>query len=403
MLMVDEARAKIFEAITRASVTEDVTIAQAVGRTLAEDLNATCDNPAFDNSAMDGYTLCFADAEKAGFKLPLEGESAAGSVPGRLAPGTTMRIFTGAPMPAGADTVVMQENVTVEKGVAQLPDNMKFGQNVRRQGEDFAKGQTLYRAGGRIRAVDVALLSAAGIATMPVYRQPRAFVFATGDELISPGEPLGPGQIYESNRVATIKMLEALGAEVTDGGTIADEVEAVRKTLAEAGDYDFVVSSGGVSVGDYDLVKKVFAEIGQIDFWRVRIKPGKPVAFGRLGNQANFFGLPGNPVSSLVTFMVFVAPALDVWHHRSPREDEFLATAGAAYSRRPGRTEFLRAHLHIDAGELVATPLTGQGSHMIGALCQSTGFIRIEHDQAGFEAGDRVRVKPLGLGLFGAG
>jgi molybdopterin molybdotransferase len=396
MLTLHEARAAILAQIRPAGRVETVALAQAAGRFAAGALTAVVDNPAFDNSAMDGYACAQADLVAAhGFVLPVAGESSCGSAPQQLAPGTCMRIFTGAPLPAGADTVAMQEDVQRDGQRARFPQDTARGDHVRRRGEDFRAGETLYESGRRLTAFDLALLSAAGVAQVPVYVRPRALVVATGDELVAPGVPLQPGQIYESNRLVTLLQLEALGVAVTDGGTVKDDPQALRELLARSTDYDFIVTSGGASVGDYDLVKQVFAEIGEIGFWKVKIKPGKPVAFGRIGEQSHFFALPGNPVSSLVTFRLFVEPALVAWHHSRYAPLELPALAANDFRRRPGRTEFLRARLYSERGELMAECLHGQGSHQIGTLRHTNGFIRLDEDSEGFRAGERVIVMPF--------
>ncbi len=399
MLSLENAQAAIASEIVRSVKTETVPLAQAFTRYLAKNVCAQVDNPAFDNSAMDGYAVNAEQLVEANFILPLKGESSAGDVPGKLEPGSTMRIFTGAPVPDGADAVVIQEDIKSENGKIVFPHTVQPGQNIRIRGQDFQSGDELFPTGRRLNANDIALLSAAGIAEVTVYCRPRVLVFATGDELVSPGTPLKPGQIYESNRLSTLLQLSSLGADVVDGGTVRDDTEAVRKVLKEATDYDFVVSSGGVSVGDYDLVKQVFAEIGDINFWKVRIKPGKPVAFGRLGKSTNFFGLPGNPVSSLVTFRLFVQPALVAWHHASYEPLMVSLPATNAFHRHAGRTEFLRARMHNQNGELVVTALKGQGSHMLGTLKESNALIRVEHDSEGFETGDTVSVLPMETGV----
>lgn len=301
-----------------------------------------------------------------------------------------MRIFTGAPLPAGADTVVIQENVRVADGNVHLPAKVEADQNLRRRGEDFRAGDELLRAGRRLSVYDLALLSSAGVTEVPVYRRARVLVVATGNELVTPGEPLGPGQIYESNRLATLQQLRALDVDVVDGGTARDEPQALRALLRGATDFDFVITSGGASVGDHDLVKQVFAEIGEINFWKVRVKPGKPVAFGRVGARTHFLALPGNPVSSLVTYKLFVEPALYAWYHAPHTLVELRARATTGFRRQPGRTEFLRAKLSVDDGTLHATPLKGQGSHMLRPLAQTNGFIRIEADSSGFAADEWV-------------
>lgn len=396
MLTLEQAQAAILKGIRPATVTEAVPIANARGRFLAQALSARVDNPAFDNSAMDGYALRAADLAAHGFVLPLVGESSCGNAPGALAPASTMRIFTGAPLPAGADTVVMQEDVQVASGRVTFPKTTAADQNIRRRGEDFRAGEPLYQPGRQLTAYDLALLSAAGVADVPAYERARVLVVATGNELIAPGTALKPGQIYESNRLATLLQLQQLGLDTVDGGTARDDPQELRGLLKRAaGDFDFIISSGGASVGDHDLVKQVFAEIGTIDFWKASIKPGKPIAFGHVGERAHFFALPGNPVSSLVTYKLFVEPALIAWHHGRAERVELTAVAGNDFRRRPGRTEFLRARLASDNGHLVATALPGQGSHMLGAFRETNALIKIAVESAGFSRGDAVIVTPL--------
>ena len=399
MLSFDEARAAILSRIRPCAGAEAVPLRRALGRFVATELCARVDNPAFTNSAMDGYALALADLVANGFSLPLQGESRCGDPPGVLMPGTTMRIFTGAPLPQGADAVVMQEDVRLENEVVKFPRDVQPGRNLRRHAEDFRAGDRLYAPGRRLAAYDLALLSSAGFDQIPVYPRARALVVATGDELVAPGTPLKPGQIYESNRLATLVQLETLGVEAVDGGTVPDDPEALRALLRNCAGYDFVVTSGGASVGDHDLVRQAFSEIGEIDFWRARIKPGKPLAFGRLGARGHFFALPGNPVSSLVTFKLFVEPAVLAWNHAVPGAmPAFSAVAGNGLRREPGRMEFVRARLQLDReGRLIATALPGQGSHQIGTLRDTNGLIRIAEESTGFDQGDTVMVIPLGL------
>jgi len=395
MLTLEQARAALVAGIAPCTDTEAVGLAAAHGRFLAAPVAACVDNPAFNNSAMDGYAVSSADAVWQHSVLPLVGESSCGDPPGVLTAGTAMRIFTGAPLPAGADTVVIQENVRLADGNVHLPARVLADQNLRRRGEDFRVGDELVAAGRRLSAYDLALLSSAGVTEMSVYRRARVLVVATGNELVAPGTALRPGQIYESNRLATLLQLRGLGVEAVDGGTVRDEPEALRAMLRGATDFDFVITSGGASVGDHDLVKQVFAEIGEINFWKVRVKPGKPVAFGRFDARTHFLALPGNPVSSLVTYKLFVEPALYAWHHAPHALVELRARATAGFRRQPGRTEFLRARLAVHEGELHATPLKGQGSHMLRPLAQTNGFIRIEADSSGFGADSEVLVVPL--------
>jgi len=388
LLTLEQAQAAIIDAVKKADETETVSIANANGRFLAGSVTALVDNPSFDNTAMDGYAVNTTDLVDGNFRLPLVGESACGDAPGTLTPNTCMRIFTGAPLPAGADAVVIQEDVKIEDDpdtaggkLVVLPHTTQPGQNLRYRGEDFKSGDQFYAAGHRLTASDIAVLSTAGVPEVKVWRRPRALVVATGNELVSPGQPLQPGQIYESNRLATSLMLQDLGVEVIDGGSVRDEPEAVRDMFARAGEYDFVITSGGVSVGDHDLVKDAFGEVGQINFWKVRVKPGKPVAFGHIGDRCHFLGLPGNPVSSIVTYKLFLEPALYAWNHAPFRMQQSSAILETAYTRHAGRTEFLRARLSTDAeGKLHAWILKGQGSNMIGTLGEADGLVRMESD-----------------------
>jgi len=397
MITLEQAQSAIIDAVKPADSTETVSLAEADGRFLARSATALVDNPAFDNSAMDGYAVSTQALVDNNFVLPLVGEAACGDAPGKLTADSCMRIFTGAPLPAGADAVVIQEDIKVEEGPddtkIHFPHTAQPGQNLRLAGEDFKSGDRFFAPGHRLTPADLALLSSAGIAEVNVWRRPRALVIATGSELVSPGQPLQPGQIYESNRLATTLMLQGLGVEVTDGGSVRDEPDAVRKMFADAGNFDFVITSGGVSVGDHDLVKDAFGEIGKIDFWKVRVKPGKPVAFGHIGERCHFLGLPGNPVSSLVTFKLFLEPALYAWNHAPYRMQQMQAILENDYSRHAGRTEFLRARIDVDAdGALHATILKGQGSHMLGTLKDANGLVRMEYGLSELKRNQAVQV-----------
>lgn len=398
LLTLAQAQAALLARISPAQAIEALPLAQACGRYLATDVAARVDHPSFDNSAMDGYALAYGDSG-GDDGLAIVGEARCGDAPATLARGSAMRIFTGAPLPLGADTIVIQEDARVADGRLRIPADARAHQHVRRRGEDFRAGTPLYGAGQRLRVADLAVLACAGVSQVPVYGRARALVIATGDELVVPGVALAPGQVYECNRLATCLQLEALGVSAVDGGMVRDDADALRATLANARDFDFVITSGGASVGDRDLVRAAFAHWGELDFWRVRIKPGKPVAFGRIAPRTHFFALPGNPVSSLVTFRLFVAPAVRAWFHTATQPLVLPARATHAFTRAPGRMEFLRAQLAMRDGELRATPLPGQGSHQIGTLRATTALIQISAESAGFAAGEIVTVLPLELDL----
>lgn len=368
---------------------------EAVGRYVAAPLRAHIDHPAFDNSAMDGYAVRIADVQANDFLLPVVGTSSAGEAQKSLAPGTAMRIYTGAALPLGADAVVIQEDVQLSGDRIRLPAAVRAGANVRRRGEDYRAGDVLYKQGRRIRAIDIALLAAAGTERVSVARRAHVLVVSTGNELVPVGRALGPGEIYESNGRVLRALLRSFGVDVTDAGIVRDDAEALHAVFATADRYDFVITSGGASVGAPDVVKSVYEKLGTIDLWKVRVKPGKPIAFGHLGARTHFFALPGNPLSTLVTYKLFVEPSLVRWHGGEPREWRLEATATNAFHRTPGRTEFLRACLTAEDGRLTAHVLPGQGSHQLGALRETNGLIRVEAVSTGFAAGDRVTVLPF--------
>jgi molybdopterin molybdotransferase len=394
MLALEEARARIVDAVRPTPDVEVVPTHDAAGRYLAEAPVARVGSPAFDNSAMDGFAVRVADLPEAGGELPVAFTVAAGDAPAALPAGACARIMTGAAVPAGADAVVMQEKVAAAGAAARFDGRPPAGDNLRRAGEDLAPGDELAPAGERVSPALVSALATAGVAEVRVARRPRAYVLSTGSELRDPGEALGPGQIYDSNRAALLARLRELGAEVVDGGRVPDDLAALRAAFDAAAGCDLVVTSGGVSVGAFDQVRQVLDERGEIGFWKAAIKPGKPFAFGRLGG-AYFFGVPGNPVSALVTFRQFVAPAVARWQGGAYTPVRVTARAGADFQREAAsRTEFLRAWLREEDGRLIATPLTRQGSGMINGLARAHGFILVAAGSHGFGAGEQVVVEP---------
>ncbi len=363
----EDMRAALLAAATPLSTVEQVPTAEALGRVLAVDQISGLDVPPLDNSSMDGYAVRCADLPAAGTRLVVAQRIPAGSVGHTLAPGTAARIFTGAPIPHGADAVVMQELCSPD-GDGVLIDHLpRPGEWIRRAGEDIPRGAVVLTAGQRLGPQMLGLAASVGCATLPVFRRLRVALFSTGDELVMPGEPLPPGAIYNSNRYVLRGLLEALGCQVSDLGIVPDSLEATRAALrAAAGSNDLIITSGGVSVGEEDHVKPAVQAEGQLDLWLVAMKPGKPVAFGRVndpagGSGADFIGLPGNPVSSFVTFLMLVRPFI---LRRMGVEDclpkAIRLPAGFDWPRPDRRREFLRARVS-EAGQVELFPNQGPG------------------------------------------
>ncbi|MDQ6623742.1 MAG: molybdopterin molybdotransferase MoeA [Verrucomicrobiota bacterium] len=359
---------------------ERAELLRAVGRYAAHDVVARLSLPPFDNSAMDGYAVV-ANSATAGARLQLIGEQPAGLDRGlRVGPGEAVRIFTGAPLPAGADAVVMQEETRVEGDAVILETSAAVGEFVRRRGGDVAEGQKLIEAGERLRPQNVALLAAQGFDSVAVGGKVHAAILSTGDELAAPGSTLAPGQIYESNSILLRAMLEQLGVDVISSVHCADDARAIETALAAAASCDIVIISGGVSVGARDLVKPALQRLGAtLDLWRVAVKPGKPFLFGRLGGSA-VFGLPGNPVSAFVTLLLFVRPA--VLQLMGAKEDALGLTAVDARLTEPitnpgERPHYLRGILR----EGKFTPSGRQESHALFGLSRANALLRAEPNQ----------------------
>jgi molybdopterin molybdotransferase len=377
MLSFDEALAKLLAGCTPVSETKAMPTIAAAGRVLAEAQHSTLAVPPLDNSAMDGYAVRAADIAAVGTTLPVSQRIPAGTVGARLQPGTAARIFTGAPIPAGADAVVMQERCEHADGAVVINHVPKVGEHIRRAGEDVTAGAQILAAGARLRPQDTAFAASVGLATLPVLRRVRVAVFFTGDELRMPGEPLPPGAIYNSNRFALVALLERLGCEVRDLGLVPDQLEATRAALrAAAADNDLIVTSGGVSVGEEDHIKPAVEAEGRLDMWKIGIKPGKPLAFGAVtadGKECAFIGLPGNPVSAFVTFLTLVRPfVLRLSGVDKVLPKSYLLRADYDWTRPDIRREFLRA-LTNDVGgvELFAS----QGSGVLSSCVQADGLV----------------------------
>lgn len=399
LLPVDEMERMIAERVTPIAETEDVTLHAARGRALARDVIAPLDLPPFDNSAVDGYAVRHGDlAAKDETRLTIVGRLQAGAAAERkVGAGEAVRIFTGAPMPAGADTVFMQEDVQAEGENVIVPPGLKRGSNMRNAGEDAREGAVILPAGRRLGVQDIALAAAVGLTRLNVRRRVRVALFSTGDEIVEPGAARPAPALYDANRYLLAAMLERLGAAVTDLGILKDEQAALGKAIGEAArTHDLVLTSGGVSTGEADYVKQAVESLGTLVFWRVGIKPGRPVTMGVLpgsaGANAAFIGLPGNPVAVFVTFVRVVRPLL-------------LRLAGAtaepliplpvqatfAYKKKKGRREYVRVALKRRAdGVIEATKHAQDGAGVITSLTETDGLVELVEDTTSIEAGATV-------------
>ena len=400
LLPLDDALARLLGQLTPLAEQETVDLAGALDRVLAQSINAPINVPGGDNSAMDGYALRAQDSSS---RLQLIGESLAGHpFSGAIQPGQCVRIMTGALIPAGADTVVMQEKVQVDGDGILLAEPSPAGDNIRRAGEDIALGSQVLEAGHRINALDIGLLASLGLAQLPVVRNIRVALLTTGDELLPPGATPETGKIYDSNRPLLRALLQRLPVELIDFGVIADNPEALRKAFARAMTLaDVVISTGGVSVGDADYTKTILAELGKISFWKIAMKPGKPFAFGTLGdaNQQDkcwFFGLPGNPVSTAVTYHQLVIPALRLLSGEVPQStDAQTAIASQALKKQPGRTDFQRGIYRHANGVNTVVSAGLQSSGVLSAMSKANCYIRLEAERGAVAAGETVTIIPF--------
>jgi molybdopterin molybdotransferase len=395
VLTVAEARAKILAVAKPLSRTETVSLLESNGRILAHDVVAAVNVPPCDNSAMDGYAVRAAGCT-GGVSIPVVGIVYAGSMPGLLEAGTAQRIFTGAPVPHGADTVVIQEDVAAdpERIVISAGVTVKPGENIRRAGEDIAIGDILFSAGHRLRAPDIGLLASIGIDKVYVTAPLRVGLLCTGDELLEPGELPQAGKIYNSNRYLLSALLRDLGCEVIDAGIVKDDLAATEEALQKlAAKVDVVISTGGVSVGDADYVKQAVLAQGKLDVWKIAVKPGKPLAFGCIGAPvctAPFFGLPGNPVSAFVTFVLFVRPFLQTLQGSAVHDlRQVPAHAGFNWQRAGKREEYLRVTLQQEGSVLIARALPNQGSGVLSSVCRADALLRVPVGKT-FMTGDSV-------------
>ena len=396
-LSAAEARDRMVAEVTPISGHTFVPVRDALGRILAAEIIAPYDVPAHDNSAMDGYAVNFASlASDAETRLTVVGTAFAGKAfSGIVGAGQALRIMTGAVLPAGADTVIVQEVTRVEEGAVWVPAGQRLGQNTRRAGEDLARGQVALAAGKRVGPAELGLIASLGIGEVAVKRRLRVAFFSTGDELASIGKPLAPGEIYDSNRYTLHGLLTRLGAEVIDMGVVPDRPEALEAALVEAAENaDAIITTGGVSVGEADFIKQVLAKLGEVKFWKLNIKPGRPMAFGKVG-KAWLFGLPGNPVAVMVSYTQFALDALHRLAGLDPLPIRPLLTVLAAnlIKKQPGRREYLRGQLVAVDGQFRVKTIGNQGSGVLRSMSEANCFIVLPEDCAGVAVGEAVAVE----------
>lgn len=398
-LSIEAAQQRIHAAITPIADREEIPIQQALNRVLAEPVYSSIDVPPYTNSAMDGYALRGADIPASGEKqLKIAGSVLAGKpIVHAISPGECARIMTGAKMPDGTDTVIMQEHVSVHGDDIVISSKHRPGQNVRHAGEDIAQGQRVLDQGRRLTPADLGLLASLGIATVNVLRKVRVAFFSTGDELTPVGSLLKDGQIYDSNRYTLTAMLQRFGADIIDLGVVRDDRHSVEDAFTAASQRaDIVITTGGVSVGDADYVKEMLEKLGKVNFWKIAMKPGRPLTFGTISN-CFVFGLPGNPVSTMVTFYEFVLPALHKLQGEKNNETILLKLPCITPLRKiAGRVEYQRGIMEKNTlGELVVKSVGGQGSHLLSSMSKANCFIVLPLECENVEAGDIVTVQPF--------
>lgn len=398
LLDLDVALTKLLERIEPPSRTTAVTLDASRGRVAAENVLAPVSLPPFPSSAMDGYAVRTADFDGAPpHSLDVQGVSRAGApFADPLDPGRALRIFTGAALPHGADAVIVQEDTFADGDHLFTRVTPRVAQHVREIGNDVLQGDLLIPRGQRLGPFQQAWLSACGIRRVAVFHEVRVSLFATGDELVEPGETLAAGQIYESNRSVLIELMTALPVRVRDLGILPDQPDVLGRELEQAAsDSDVIVTSGGVSVGDADYVRDVVESIGAIEFWRLALKPGKPLAYGRVRDAA-FFGLPGNPVSTIITFLLVVKPALQKWAGMTPTPPlRVTARLESALRHAPGRAEYQRGRLSGAGSELTVTDTGDQGSNRLGSFRGADCLIEIPKGEGDLEPGALVTVLPF--------
>lgn len=396
---VTQARRHISNYLTPVQETECVPLRESLGRVLARDIISPSNVPNHDNSAMDGYAFNADDLQAEVTQLEIIGTAYAGKAfEGTVSKGQCVRIMTGAVMPAGADTVIMQEKVEVSENHIRFTEQPKRHMNKRYAGEDLKQGQIVLPTGRLMRAADLGLIASLGIGEVEVFRRLRVAFFSTGDELASIGQPLQPGQVYDSNRYSIYGMLARMGVEVIDMGVVRDDPEVLEQTLVKASaDADVIITSGGVSVGEADYMKQLLEKLGQVVFWKIAMKPGRPLAYGKVGN-AHYFGLPGNPVAVMVTFYQFVREAMLVLMGQPEPAPlpMFEVITTEDIRKLPGRTEFQRGILFADSdGNWKVRPTGNQGSGILRSMSEANCFIVLDDGVGNVPAGSTVLVQVM--------
>jgi len=399
MLTVEQTLINIRNNIERITTVQEQQIRDALGYVLAEDVISDIEVPPHRNSAMDGYAIISNDLSS-GEKIQLKvvGTSFAGNpYQGNVKPGECIRIMTGAMMPEDCDAVVMQEQTERVGDDLTMGNNHRAGENVRFPGEDIKKGSVVLAANKKISPADLGLLSSIGIGKVKTFDKPKIAFFSTGDELKSVGETLGPGDIYDSNRYTLFGMLTKMDVELQDLGVIADKKDLIKETLVNAADAaDMVITSGGASVGEADFISEILAEIGDVNFWKIAMKPGKPLAFGHI-NRTPFFGLPGNPVSVMATCYLFVQPAIQQLKGcESESQLKNHAKLGNDLKKAPGRTDFQRGILsQSKTNELIVSTTGMQGSHILTSMSIANCFIVLPQESGNVKKDEMVEILPF--------
>jgi len=396
-LSFEQAQQRILESVKAKRIQRNVSIRESLNQVLAQDVESPMHVPPFINSAMDGYAIRSQDLPTSGeTTLTVIGKSFAGApFDGSVKTGEAVRIMTGAVLPEGANTVIMQEHAQVSADRIQIGSEHKAGQNVRHPGDDFKQGETILSAGERLTPARLGLLASVGVTEFKVVQAPVIAFFSTGDELKGVGHSLQPGEIYDSNRYTLYGMIRNMDVYAIDMGVLPDNREQIRQALEEAAQTaDVVISSGGASVGEADYIKQILDEIGQVNFWKIAMKPGKPLAFGQIG-KALFFGLPGNPVSAMATFYQFVQPAVALLQRETPTQAQiFNAICQSSIKKHPGRKDFQRGIATINAqGEWEVSSTGGQGSHMLSSMCKANCFIVLDQESGDISAGNTVKIQ----------